>query len=299
MITKVIALNTGRSEHELRLREDITQACAETYELDFEDSNNLWIEAKTNNVQILSAAGPLQLDNVFFFIRLRKQDAALVALLCHIFKLSGVGFTDESNEYHSDFAEKSFAIPRLAMNGFLVPDTVIVSYKSLKKNIESIEKSFEYPSVVKGRGDRGESVELAHDRTELLDFAERANQKSPALISIQARVENTYDVRALFFGDTYLGSIRRARGADQPLLNNVSKGAAVEVDEMTVEEIDLCKQVMKISYIDFCGIDFIRTEKGLVFIELNRAPQLGGIRGAIPDLSVGEGLISLIRKVDS
>jgi hypothetical protein len=299
MVTKVIALNTGGSEHELKLREDIAEACEGIFELKFVDSNDLWIEAKTNNVQIMSPRGAVELGNVFFLIRLRKQDSALVALLCHILKLSGVGYTDESNEYHSDFAEKSFAIPRLAIKGFLVPDTIIVSYKSLLKNIVSVEKSFVYPCVVKGKGDRGESVELAHNREELLDFAERANKKNPALISIQARIENTYDVRALFFGETCLGAIRRMRGVDQPLLNNVSKGAAVEVDEITTEEISLCRQVMEISYVDFCGIDFIRTNEGLVFIELNRAPQLGGIRGAIPSLSVGKGLVSLIRKIDS
>lgn len=299
MVTKIIALNVGSSEHELTLRKDITDACEGSFELEFVNSNSLWVEAKTNEVKLMSSKGEIGLDNVFFFIRLRKQDAALVALICHILKLRGVGFSDSSNEFHSDFAEKSFAIPRLALHGFSVPETIIVSYKSLVKNIESLEKSFVYPCVVKGRGDRGQSVELAHSREELLNFAERANAKTPALITIQARIENTYDVRALFVGEKLIGAIRRVRGSDQPLLNNVSKGAAVVVDEMSEAEINLCQQAMKISYIDLCGIDFIRTNKGLVFIELNRAPQLGGIRGAIPNLSVGDGIVSLVRKINS
>lgn len=297
MVTKIIALNVGRSQQELILRKDIEQACQGTYELEFVNSNDLWVDAKTNRVQIMSPLGAINLKDVFFFIRLRKQDAALVALLCHILKLSGVGFSDESNEYHSDFAEKSFAIPRLAQHGLSVPDTIIASYKSLYKNIDSIEKSFVYPCVVKGRGDRGESVELAHNRQELLDFAQRANEKTPALITIQARVENTYDVRALFVGSTFLGAIRRKRGSEEPLLNNVSKGASIIVDELSAEEIELCKQAMGVSYIDLCGIDFMRTKEGIVFIELNRAPQLGGIRSALPDLSVGQGIVSLVRKI--
>lgn len=297
MVRRIISLNVGRLEQELVLRKDIEQACEGKYELDFVDSNSLWIEAKTNSVQIQTPTGPLSLEDTFFFIRLRKKDAALVALVCHILKISGVGFSDQSNEYHSDFAEKSFAIPRLAINGFAVPDTIIVSKRSLKKNIGSIEKSFTYPCVVKGKGDRGSSVELAHDRQELLDFAQRANAEGPALITIQVRVENTYDVRALFMGDTFLGAIRRMRGSEEPLLNNVSQGGTVELDELSPAELELCTQAMRISYVDFCGIDFMRTKDGIVFIELNRAPQLGGIRGAIPELSVGEGLISLIRKI--
>ncbi|MCA9358813.1 hypothetical protein KC926_01250 [Candidatus Kaiserbacteria bacterium] len=297
MVEKIIVLNAGSSENEVVLKEDINEACSGAYKVDFINSNDLWIEVKSGKVEIVSPRGCIDYKKAFFFVRLRRKDSALVALICHILKLAKVGFSDKSNEFHSDFAEKSFAIPRLAMNGFSVPDTIISSHKSLVKNIQSLEKAFCYPCVVKGKGDRGESVELAGNRQELLDFAERANSKESALITIQEVVENSYDVRALFVGDEFLGAIRRTRSSEEPLLNNVSHGASVEVDEMSFEEIELCRRVVRIGYIDLCGIDFMRTPKGLVFIELNRAPQLGGIRSAIPNLSVGRGLLSLIRKV--
>ncbi len=296
MIKKIITLNIKDTPNELLLRKDIEGACEDKYSVIFANSNDWWIQVNTNDVKIMSPDGEVNIKDSFVFIRVRGKDSAFVALISHILKLSGVDFTDSGNEYHSDFTDKAFAIPRIAFHGFPVPDTIVVSLKSLIQNIKSIESGFEYPCVVKGDGARGDNVVVVRNRMELLDFAENGNKK-PSLITIQKIIDNTYDVRVLFINEEFLGAVRRTRSDKEPFLNNVSTGADVAVDTLTKAEEDMCREVMKISYLTLCGIDFIRTPNGIVFLELNKSPQLGGVRSVIPDLSVGKGLRSLIDKI--
>jgi hypothetical protein len=296
MINKILVFNVRDTPYETFLRKDIENACKDFYDVHFLDSRTCWLSVSTGKVQLFSVGGEIEINNAFVFIRSRKIDSSFVSLLCHMCHLLRVSFTDIGNMYHSDFLDKSFAVPRLALHDIPVPNSIIVSRWVLKRHIDSIEEYFSYPCIAKGDGARGDQVTVVQNRENLISFLGAA-EEDHKLITLQAIIENAYDIRALFFKQMCLGVIRRTRKSDELFLNNVSKGADVAADSLSVRELFFCKKAMRIGYLDFCGIDFIRTSKGPVFLELNKTPQIGGVQKSIPNFSVGSALFDSVRKM--
>ena len=296
MVERVIVVNITSKSSGMVLRNDLQASLKGALELEFHDSGTWWLTVKTGLVQIRSEDQIINTDNTFFFIRSRKSSSSLLSIICHVLKLSGIPFTDPANEYHTNFSNKSFAIPRLALHGLPVPDTIVVQYKTLRRNIEHIETHFNYPCVIKGGGSKGDSVFLVQSKDELLEIAKKIYEKDKSIITIQEMIENTYDVRALFFGTTYMGAMKRVRSNDEPFLNNISMGASGMKDELSDVELSLCRRACEVSYLDFCGVDFIRTPDGIKFLEINKSPQMDGFRKVHPDVSVGEALQTFIQE---
>jgi hypothetical protein len=295
MVHRIIAVNVGKKQNEQILRDDLTLACAGNFDVTFESSINWWLDVRSGSIQLMSGDAPLATDDVYFFVRARRKESAFVALVCHLLALKEIPFSDNGNASHSDFTDKSFCIPRLAHFGLPVPHTIIVSYSSLKHNLAHIEDAIPYPCVVKGSGARGENIFLVEDRNGLLASVEVIRAKGLSLITIQVRIENSYDVRALFLFGACLGAMRRTRET-HGFLNNVSAGATISSETLSEEEELLCRTACSVSHLDFCGVDFIRTSQGIVFLEINKSPQLVGIRRVIPELSVGDALVAFLKK---
>lgn len=279
------------------MTDDIREGIGDKMEYEFIDTTDWWIKVQDTQVTLESASGALDLADSYVFVRSRVVDSAFTALWCHICKLKGVPFSDETNEYHSDFSDKAFAIPRLAVHGLPVPNSVVASLASLQKNWEHVTRDLDFPLVCKTNGSRGEGVRLIDTSEQLRAALDDigANGDSKSLITLQEVIENTYDVRALFMGQRCIGVMRRTRKDPDSFLNNISKGAQSALDELSEAELGLCQKAQKVSYIDFCGIDFIRTDNGIVFLEVNKSPQVIGIRDVVPDLSIGRAIVDYVR----
>jgi len=298
MVKKVFVVNIKQDEIQTEVfKDDIRQATNGLYNLEFVDSTSWWVSVVGGNVTVQSKQGRVDLSKSCLFVRSRVDDSPFVGLLSHLCKLQGVLCTDAANQYHSSFTDKSYAIPRLAQYGLPVPDSIIISNTAFQKNFSAVIEQLTFPCVVKTSGSRGDNVQLMQNEEELMRFQlELIAVKDPAsLLTIQEFIENSYDVRALYFGQKCLGVMRRTRLRDADFVNNASKGAKVESDILSDAESVLCKQAQAVSYLDLCGVDFIRTPAGIKFLEINKSPQVDAIRGVVPEISVGAGLVRFIQ----
>lgn len=79
------------------------------------------------------------------------------------------------------------------------------------------------------------------------------------------------DVRVFVVGGKAVASMRRvpARGEYRA---NLSRGGTGSVHNLTPEEERVCLEAVKLSGLDFAGVDFVPTDGGPVIIEINSRP---------------------------
>ncbi len=115
-----------------------------------------------------------------------------------------------------------------------------------------------------------------HKVDSLEELEQRIAQKEPTeLFMIQTLIPNTFDTRTLVVYGKILGTIKRT-AKKGVFLNNVSQGASVEEYTLTPEEAELAIQAVRVTGVDFGGVDIIHTEAGPYILEVNKSPQIKG-----------------------
>ncbi len=279
------------------LRRDFNNAFNDYESVTYLSTKDCLIETTNTGVVLICAKKIISLQNTFVFIRIRGRQSAFVALLCMLLEKWGVPFNDAINAAHQDSANKSFCIPRLAQHGLPVPHTIITSFRGLESNIEYVRSKISYPCVIKGDGARGTRVFKVISEVELFEKAKMLTESKAGLLTIQEFIPNTYDVRALFMGEIFIAAMRRS-AVSGGFLNNVSQGGRPESEALNDQELTLCKKAVRLSGLDLCGVDFIRKDNGgIVFLEINKSPQIKGIRSVNPELSVGSAVRAFIERL--
>ena len=64
----------------------------------------------------------------------------------------------------------------------------------------------------------------------------------------------------------------------------IVKGADWEESTISDEEEELCKKACKLCGVDLAGADFVRTEEGIKFFEVNKSPM---VNPKYPEVIVG------------
>jgi RimK family alpha-L-glutamate ligase len=243
------------------------------------------------NIRLLYKGKELAYQQAFFFIRKKGKNENFIQIMCEMFKLSDTPFTDESNLSFSPSDMKAFQMLIFSHHHIPIPKTMIVAHpNAYHANRDVIMEHFSFPLVLKTRGERGDAVWKISTESELIEKI--SNFKDVFLI--QTFAPNDSDIRALVFNDHILGAIKRS--SSDGFYNNISKGGVAEPTELTEEEQTLCIKVCALSKIDFGGVDFIRTKKGPLFIEVNKSPQIQGFSQAT-DINVPEKIVEHIHKM--
>lgn len=211
----------------------------------------------------------------YCFIRVKSKAAHMTSLLAYLLTSYNVPYNDHNNVEHTQNDEKITQMVRFGRHGIPIPNSIIFSYDSYKKNSDAIQKHISYPCVLKTNGSKGNAVWKIDTQEEL---EVKMKEITHELLLVQDVVPNSYDTRALIFERNLLGAIRRY--SSDGFYNNVAKGGKTEVDELTEEELSLCRKAMEVLKLDFGGVDFIRTDKSILFFEINKGPQVYGLEDA-------------------
>lgn len=222
----------------------------------------------------------LDVDNAYNFIQMRGKEAHIPALLALYCEYKGVGYNDVVNIHHSGNIYKISQMMMLWLNGLPIPETMIMTGFSYEANRDYILENISFPIVLKKNGDRGEEVWKVDNKEDLDERLILSNEdkknalknKSIETIILQKYIPNTHDFRVTMFEGEVLGVIKRM--SKDGFYNNWSKGASWEVSEIFPEERELCKSACLACGIDLAGVDFVRTEEGILFFEVNKTPQI-------------------------
>ena len=138
-----------------------------------------------------------------------------------------------------------------------------------------------YPLIVKRiYGSKGKSVMRVDDIFQLkslFDFGWNSNRNDIFLIQpFIGNIKKHEDIRVILLGKKVKGSmIRRAAKGD--FRTNFSLNRDVEPIDLTPVEVDLCEHIASFMDLEYCGVDFIRTDNGPIFLEVNGMPGYTGM----------------------
>ncbi len=153
------------------------------------------------------------------------------------------------------------------------------------EDLEFAAANFQYPVIIKNIfGSLGSSTLLAYDYKQLkslFDYIWNINRNEVLMIQefISSQDKTISDYRAFIAGDEIIGAMKRTNYLDD-FRANFKKGAKVEYANLTPRETAECLKISKAMNLSLAGVDFIRTDKGPVFLEVNSNPGLEGIRSA-------------------
>ena len=153
------------------------------------------------------------------------------------------------------------------------------------EDLEQVNEHFQFPVILKNiYGSLGSSTLLVYDYKQLratFDYLWNINRNDVILIQefVESEDKSISDFRVFVLGDKVVASMQRISSNDD-FRANYKRGAKVLYNNITKEEKELSLKIVKAFGLEMAGVDFIRTKKGPVFLEINSNPGLEGIRKA-------------------
>ncbi|MBC7371763.1 MAG: RimK family alpha-L-glutamate ligase [Bdellovibrionaceae bacterium] len=134
------------------------------------------------------------------------------------------------------------------------------------------------PLVVKDcLSSKGEGVFLCRTSEELASCLDLLNGREILFQEFIAESAGR-DVRAFVIGDQIVAAIER-RSADSELefRSNLALGGSATMTELTSVERELCLASVRLLGLDYAGVDFVRSSRGPLLLEVNPCPGFEGI----------------------
>lgn len=160
----------------------------------------------------------------------------------------------------------------LMTQGIAVPDSLI--HGELYETANSLNH-FPFPSVIKTlTGSQGVGVMLAeqkHTAQSLLDTLKLAK-----IGTLQQRFipeSKGQDIRAFVIGDRVVATMQR-QSAKGDFRANIHQGGLAQPITLTDEEQQIAVSATQAIGLDIAGVDLIRSEQGLLVLEVNASPGL-------------------------
>jgi ribosomal protein S6--L-glutamate ligase len=92
------------------------------------------------------------------------------------------------------------------------------------------------------------------------------------LTLIQEYIPNDHDIRVFVFDGKIIAAIKRS--SSDGFYNNVSQGGKPEKIPISAEEESICIGAAEKAELRVAGVDLVRTERGPLVFEVNKAPQM-------------------------
>jgi ribosomal protein S6--L-glutamate ligase len=171
---------------------------------------------------------------------------------------------------------KLTALQILAGEGIPVPKTIFTNYtEDMEGFLNLID---EYPMIIKWiKSTHGVGVVKAENKSSAISIMEAFIRMKGKSIAQEFIAESTgKDVRAFVVGDKVVASMER-RAQEGEFRSNLHRGGNGKSVELTPEEKAICVKAARILGLHVAGVDFLRSEKGPLIIEVNASPGLEGI----------------------
>ncbi len=161
-----------------------------------------------------------------------------------------------------------------------------------------------FPVVIKNcKGSMGATVGIANTSQEVLNFVENSFKKKNVVpfkktsFILQEFIKESAgaDYRVLCLDGEILGGIKRtAENGD--FRANVSLGGKAEIVEVDAEIAKMAKKIMREGNIFYAGIDFIKSNRGYLALEINTSSQFKGFEKATGINVAGKIIEALLKK---
>jgi len=172
--------------------------------------------------------------------------------------------------------DKLKSLQILAREMISLPDTGFASHT---KDIQGvIEKVGSIPLVMKLlQGTQGQGVVLAETR-KAAEAVMSAFRQLDADIMVQEFIKESAgtDIRALVVGNEVVAAMRRI-ASEGEFRSNVHQGGETVAIELSKQEMQVALDAAKILNLSIAGVDFMRSKRGPLVLEVNSSPGLHGI----------------------
>ncbi len=186
-----------------------------------------------------------------------------------------------NNVYSVMRAKNKFhTLSALHYTGIPIPKTVVT------RRMEQISDALYYigqpPYIIKEiYGSGGSGVLIAESKRAvypIFDFLWRKDRNAVFTIQelIIAKTNDHRDVRAIVLDNKVITAMERIPKTEE-FRANLHQGGLAYYTELTEEEKIFSIKAAKTMKLDFAGVDFIRTEKGPFFLEVNSTPGIEGV----------------------
>lgn len=203
-----------------------------------------------------------------------------------------------------NYADKFFGNSFFTFIDVPTPKTVFINTFKDHKLDNLAKYSGGFPCIIKANiGSMGNGVEIVNSVSAVKKFIKR---KMEARVDVPFRrssfilqefIEESAgtDFRVLVLDGEILGGIRR-RSINGDFRANVSLGGKAEVVEIDKEMKKMAKKIMKKGNIFYAGIDFIKSDRGYLALEINTSAQFKGFEKATGINIAGKIIDALIKK---
>ena len=201
-------------------------------------------------------------------------------------------------------SDKFYANSFFEVNGIATPKTALLNY-STEEKIDKIVKAIGgFPVVLKkSESSAGRYVGIANSSLEVLYFVNKFFTKDmmmPFRINsyiLQEFIEESAgtDFRVLALNGEVLGGIKRS-SVDGDFRANVSRGGKAEIIEVDEELKEMALKIARKGNIFYAGIDFIKSDRDYLALEVNTSSQFKGFEAATGINVAGKIIKALLEK---
>ena len=160
----------------------------------------------------------------------------------------------------------------LAQAGIAIPNTVLLGSEFQPQDGVAQVKS---PTILKTlSGSQGIGVILAERTQSAVSILETLKQANvPVLLQDFIEEAQGSDLRCFVIGDRVVASMQRT-GQNGEFRANFHRGGTAEKIQLSEEEKTIAVKAAKTLGLDIAGVDLIRSEQGLLVLEVNASPGL-------------------------
>ena len=160
----------------------------------------------------------------------------------------------------------------LAQAGIAIPNTVLIGSEFQPQDGVAQVKS---PTILKTlSGSQGIGVILAERTQSAVSILETLKQANvPVLLQDFIEEAQGSDLRCFVIGDRVVASMQRT-GQNGEFRANFHRGGTAEKIQLSEEEKAIAVKAAKTLGLDIAGVDLIRSEQGLLVLEVNASPGL-------------------------
>ena len=192
----------------------------------------------------------------------------------------------------SNSRDKLRSMQILAQAGINMPMTGFASHtKDIEGVIESVGST---PLIMKLlQGTQGQGIVLAETR-KAAESVMSAFRQLDADIMVQEYIKESAgtDIRAFIVGEEVVATMKRTAPLGE-FRSNVHLGSKIEKVDISSKERDIAVSAAKILGLSVAGVDFMRSRRGPLILEVNSSPGLQGIE-ACSGVDVANKIISYI-----
>lgn len=206
-----------------------------------------------------------------------------------------------------DFSSKYFGNVFFSQNNINTPQTLLINSLEKNKLQDMVRFLGGFPLVIKNnQGSLGQLVAKVREKEEILLFIKKTigNKLTPfsspfrfySFILQEFIAESAgIDYRVLCLEDEIIGGIKRTSQTED-FRANVSLGGRADAFDVPKDLAIICRKIMKKGKLFYAGLDFIKSKRGWLAIEVNTSAQFQGFEKATGINVAGKIVDKLIEK---